>query len=371
MYKNFGRFFQVNSNKLTTVFLAIVLTSAAAGCSDTKLNSGSDNSGIINVSPKSISFEWQPLYEQKLAEFATSENFSEIAQGGLEESRFDLFDINGDGTPELFISANNDHKTQCEIFTVSGGQVISAGTLGEYGAFTYYPELQLMNDEYSGDGFVVGKFIQFDGTKLKDYFSYSDNSGSASKGVAIKHEINGESLSLPEYDEAMAIYKNARTIPIGRKYTFGTASIDYALHCSESWGAVLTTKEKEIFSEQLRNNLATEMETGKDAAFEFCDLNGDEVPELIVSEGTSKDDLCRIYYISGNVLLELEGTYGYAGKLNFDNEQLVLYITGSESGNACWALTDRDISSFNISRSHMECGRKFLLTEDAINSSMR
>lgn len=360
----------MNLKKLTTVFFAFVMTSVAVGCSDKKNNSGSEGSEIINVSPRSIVFEWQSLYEQKLNEFAGTENFSEIAQNGLEESRFDLFDLNSDGVPELFISPNNEHKTQCEIFTISDGQVISAGTLGEYGAFTYYPELRLMNDEYSGNGFVVGKFISFDGTSLKDYFSYSDNSSSASKGTAIKHEINGESLSLPEYDEAMAMYRNARTVSIGRKYTFGASTIDYALHCSESWGAVLTPKEKELFKGQLSSNLATELETGKDSAFEFCDLNGDDVPELIVSEGTADGDICRIYYVSNNVLLELDGTYGYKGRLNFDNEQLVFYTTGAESGNACWSLTDSDISSFNVSRNHMECGRKYVLTDEAIDASM-
>lgn len=361
----------MNFKKLTTVFLASVLTSAAVGCEDKKNDSGSENAGLTNVSPRSIVFEWQSLYEQKLNEFAGTENFSEIAQNGLEESRFDLFDINDDGTPELFISADNNHKTQCEIFTVADGQVISAGSLGEYGAFTYYPELKLMNDEYSGDGFVVGKFISFDGTALKDYFTYSDNSGSASKGAAIKHEINGENLSLPEYDEVMSMYRNARTISIGRKYTFGASTVDYALHCSESWGAVLTPKEKEIFSNQLKNNMAVAAESGKDAAFEFCDLNGDDIPELVVSEGTDENDLCRIYYISTNELLELEGNYGYKGRLNFDNEQSVFYTTGSATGNACWSLINSDISSFSISRSHMECGRKYLLTDEAIESSMR
>ncbi|MDE6781308.1 MAG: hypothetical protein K2J40_07610 [Ruminococcus sp.] len=361
----------MNFKKLTAVLLAFAMTSAAAGCSDNKNNSDSEDSGFTNVSPRSIVFEWQSLYEQKLNEFTGSENFSEIAQGGLEESRFDLFDLNNDGTPELFISANNDHKTQCEIFTISDGQVISTGSLGEYGAFMYYPELKLMNDEYSGDGFVVGKFISFDGTAFKDYFSYSDNSGSASKGAAIKHEINGESLSLPAYDEAMEMYRNARTISIGRKYTFGASTVDYALHCSESWGAVLTPQEKELFSGQLKNNFENAVQSGKDAAFEFCDLNGDDVPELIVSEGTSNGDICRIYYISNNTLLELDGNYGYNGRLNFDNEQLVFYTIGAGSNNACWSLTDSDISSFNVSRSHMDCGRKYLLTEEAITASMR
>ena len=358
----------MNLKKLTTVFLVFATTTA--GCSAKKGNADSEGNGILNVSPRSIVFEWQELYEQKLNEFMSSDKFSEVAQRGLEESRFDLFDLNADGIPELFISANNDHKTQCEIFTVSGGQVVSAGTIGEYGAFTYYPDFKLINDEYSGDGFVVGKFISFDGTALTDYFSYSDNSGSASKGASIKHEINGKSLSLPEYDEAMEMYKNARTVSIGRKYTFGTATVDYALHCSESWGAVFTPTEKELFREQLTSNLAVAEELGKDASFEFCDITGDDVPELIVSEGTSVDDLCRIYYISNNVLLELDGEYGYKGKLNYDNEQLVFYTSGTDSGNACWSVTNDNISSFNVSRSHMECGRKYILTAENIEASM-
>ncbi|MDE6427248.1 MAG: hypothetical protein K2K89_14090 [Ruminococcus sp.] len=361
----------MKSKKLTTVFIALAVTASAVGCSVKKNGSDSDSTGILNVSPRSIVFEWQPLYEQKLNEFMTSEKFSEVAQRGVEESRFDLYDLNGDGTPELIISADNQHKTQCEIFTVSDGQVVSSGVFGEYGAFTYYPDFRMIKDEYSGAGFVVGKFLTFDGEGFKEYFSYSDNSGSASKGASIKHEINGQSLSLPEYDEAMNVYRNARTSSIGRKYTFGAESIDYALHCSESWGAVLTPTEKQLFSEQLRSSLDVATELEKDASFEFCDLNGDDVPELLVSEGTSTKDLCRIYYISNNVLLELEGKYGYRGKLNYDNEQLVFYTTGGSTGNACWSLTNSDISSFNVSRSHMECGRRYILTEENITASMQ
>ncbi|MDE6849229.1 MAG: hypothetical protein K2J44_07790, partial [Ruminococcus sp.] len=200
---------------------------------------------------------------------------------------------------------------------------------------------------------------------------YRANSGSASKGAEIKHEIDGKELSLPEYDEAMEMYRNAKTISLGRKYTFGSATVEYAMHCSESWGAVLTPPEKDIFKEQLMKNLSMALETGKDAAFEFCDLNNDEIPELIVSEGTGEDDGCKIYYISNNILLELDGTYGYKGKFSLDNEQLVFYVTGAPSGNACWSLTNNDISSFNVSRSHMECGRRYVLSEDSVNASMR
>lgn len=357
--------------KFSSVFLALALTAAASGCSEKKSESKSDNSDIINVSPRNITFEWQPLYEQKLNEFKGTDKFSETAANGLEESRFDLCDLNSDGTPELIISANNDHTTTCEVFTVSGGEIISIGEIGEYGSFTYYPDFRLINHEYSGEGFVLGKFISFNGKEFTDAMTYSDNSGSASKGAEIKHEIDGKELSLPEYDEAMEMYRNAKTISLGRKYTFGTASVEYALHCSESWGAVLTPTEKDIFREQLMKNLGTALETGKDAAFELCDLNNDEIPELIVSEGTGEEDGCKIYYISGNVLLELDGTYGYKGKFSLDNEQLVFYMTGSPSGNACWSLTNNDISSFNVSRSHMECGRRYILSEESVNASMR
>lgn len=357
--------------QLSSLFIALAVTAVVSGCSEKKSESESDNSDLINVSPRNITFEWQPLYEQKLNEFTSSDKFSETAANGTEESRFDLCDLNDDGTPELIISANNNHTTTCEVFTVSNGEVISIGEIGEYGSFTYYPDFKLINNEYSGDGFVVGKFISLNGNVFTDAMTYSDNRGSASKGAEIKHEIDGKELTLPEYDEAMEMYKNAKTISLGRKYTFGSASVDYALHCSESWGAVLTPKEKEIYKEQLMINLNQTLETGKDAAFEFCDLNNDDVPELVVSEGTEDTDGCKIYYISSDTLLELDGTYGYKGKFSFDNEQLVFYVTGSPSGNLCWSLTNNDISKFNVSRSHMECGRRYILTEESVNVSMR
>lgn len=345
----------------------------SVGCTEktTAETDGTETNDIANISPRSITFEWQPLYEQKLNEYMTTEKFSDKAQNGTGESRFDLYDLNADGTPELLISANDSHTTMCEIFTVSGGAVTSVGELGEYGTFDFYPDFNLINSEYSGDGFVVGKFISFNGSELVDSFSYSDNSASASKGAEMKYEIDGEELSRPEYDEAMAVYKNAHTVSIGRKYSFGASTMDYALHCSESWGAVLTPKEKELFRGQLMQNFTMSLETGKNSAFELCDLNNDEIPELVVSEGTDNNDSCRIYYITNNVLLELDGAFGYQGRLHFDNEQLVFYMTGSPTGNACWSLTENDISSFSVSMSNMECGRKYTLNENTINASLR
>jgi peptidyl-prolyl cis-trans isomerase B (cyclophilin B) len=75
--------------------------------------------------------------------------------------------------------------------------------------------------------------------------TYYDNTASASNGAVIAHKINDEDVSLPEYDAALKEYKDKYTEMLGRKYTFGSETIDYAIQCSESWGAVLNSQQKE------------------------------------------------------------------------------------------------------------------------------
>lgn len=348
---------------LASVFTA---SAAAAGCSDTKNVSSPSESGISDqaVSPESISFEWQDSYESKLEEFKSSDAFS-------EDSAFDLTDLTGDGNPELIISQGTEKQSVCEIYTYSGGTFSELGTAGFEGTFDYLPEFGLTREEYHGDGFLLGKLRQYDNGEFVDFLTYSDNSDLASSGVTIVHEINGEEMLLPDYEAALAQYIDTLTMHIGRKYSFGDDSVNYAVHCAQSWGAVLGTDRKSLCREKLSGIMEDMGEDSKDAAFELCDLNGDDVPEIIVSYSSAPDSACSVYYFSGPEIEQLDGEYGRYGRLMFDISNLVFY-SETESGMTCWSLADSSFSAdtYKPSDSIMEAGRRFTLDESGIDASL-
>lgn len=345
---------------LTAVFAAFA---ASVGCSETSsASTPSESEAPTQVSPESISFEWQNIFENKLSEFAASAEYS-------SDSAFDIFDITGDGSPELIISPNTEKQSVCQIYTCSGGTLSSFGTAGFCGSFTYYPELDIIREEYPGDGFILGRFMSCTDGALSEVLSYKDNSGSANTGATIVHEINGEEVFLPDYEAAFAEYNDARTLEIGRKFTFGDSAVNYALRRGESWGAVLGSDKKELCRKKLAELSA--MHESNNAAFELCDLNGDDVPEIIVSNGTSPESCCNIYYFNGSEITQLDGEFGANGMLYFDTEQLVFY-SQSAAETFYWSLADSNFSAaeYKSSGSIMETGRKFPLNDSGITASL-
>lgn len=354
-----------NVKSSTALLLAAVLTAsaAAAGCSDTKtLSSSSEDVSEQPVSPESISFEWQNSYQSKLDEVRSIDSLYDA---------FDLFDLTGDGNPELIISQGTEKQSACEIYTYSDGALSELGTAGFEGTFDYLPEYSLTREEYHGDGFIIGKFRQLEGNTFTDFLTYSDNSGSAASGATIKHEINGEEVLLPEYESTLTQYIASLTMHLGRKYTLGDASENYAIRRAESWGAVLGSGRKSLVKTRLTEIADAMGDDVSDAAFELCDLNGDDTPEVIVSSGSAADSSCTIYYFSGSELLQLEGEYGRYGILLFDIGSLVFY-TEDETGKTYWSLDDSDFSaaSYTSSGSIMETGRKYPLTSSGIDASL-
>ena len=349
--------------------IALALSAAAlltvSSCSNSKKSSADSQENNQPVSPASISFEWQEPYKGKLEEFKASDKFNADLNSG---SRFELHDLNGDSTPELIISPSSNHPAQCIIYTLIGGSLTEAGSAGDFGLINYFPELNVIQDEYQGDGFVLGKFEELSGGTLNPVLTYNDNSASASSGVKIVHEINGEDVLLPQYDEAMKPYLSAYSIPVGRKYSLGEKAVEFALYYNESWGAVINPTQRE----QLTNKLNEIMETaGEDAAFDLCDLNGNELPELIVSAGKADEDQCSIFYLADDQLYQLEGSYGKNGTIAHDAENHVFFSSDPED-KTYWSFGGGDLSdgSYTKSESIVVLGRKYRLNEENVTAAL-
>lgn len=347
--------------KSLLVSTAFVLSAALAGCNGSSSSDTPSEPEDTRISPQSITFEWQGVYMDKLAEFKNSADFSDDVKNG---SRFDLFDITGDKTPELIISPNNNAQTSCRIYSCINGELTELGETGNSGTFLYLPNLQLIKDEYQGDGFIIGKYVAFQDGSFDTVISYSDNSMSAYTGGTITYEIDGQEVLLPDYDAALSKYSASPEIEAGRKYTFGDNALNYAVKCAESWGAVLSSTQKELYRAKL-----TELLNPLDSiyAFELCDLNSDEIPELIISNGNLPESYCEIYYFDENGLAHIDGAFGAYGQFTFDTEQFVL-----SAGLARWSINNSNFSAndYKHSDSLAEIGRKYLLTEKNITLAL-
>ncbi|MBQ8348261.1 MAG: hypothetical protein IJY19_01265 [Ruminococcus sp.] len=341
------------------VLFAVIAAVSTQGCSGKKTSPAEGNiASETTISPKSIAFEWQEPYRSKLEEFRKSENYSESV--GISGSMFDLCDLNSDGIPELIISSEKDNVSYCEIFTFSEGNVIRIGENGDSKEFRFYPETGIISNEHEGNGFVIGEYRTISDNSLQTEISYYNNSASASMGAVITYEINREEVSFSEYEEALAEYDSFPHLDIGRKYTFGSDSIEYALFCSESWGAVMSSAQKKAYQAKLSEIAGT---SGSEAAFELFDLDGDDNAELIVSNSVDGENSCRIFSYSDGELSELEGV---------DNDFLLVAIN-EEKRTVLFANTESTDSFTDNSRSgsFIQCGRKYILNDEYIVSAFQ
>ena len=342
--------------KISSLFLLTATVAAMTGC--TEKNNGSSSESSEKTTPDSITYSWQTPYEEKIAEFMSSADYS-------ENSCFDILDLSGDGTPELIISPNSDATTKCLIYTFNGGIVSDLGEIGNNGTFSFCPDITVIRDEYIGSGLILGKIYSLADGPMKTLVSYSDNSASASMGAAIYHEINGEKLSLADYEKALEPYSALNTIETGRRFTMGDKAVNYGICISENWPAVLTSDQKKLCISKLSAEAEAAANDGRNGAFDFCDFNGDKVPELVISADNTPDSTCKIYYFSGGQLTEMEGEYGKNGVLSFDIKNYVFF-----ADNTYWSIANSAFiaDQYQKSDSITETGRKYPLSESGISA---
>lgn len=341
----------------------MVIAAVFSGCSDKKEVVSSEIKAEEIVSPRTITFEWQEPYKAKLDEFRKSDAYQE--SNVIAGSMFDIRDLDSDGTPELIISPSADAGTKCIIYTYYSGKLTEVGETGNNGYITFYYESGLMNDEFQGDGFVMGEFRRIAAGTFFSELTYYNNIDSAAKGAVIRHEIDRQEVTLAEYNEKIYGITELPSLSVGRKYTFGDTAVDYALYCSEGWDDAASASMKSVFKEKLTGLLA---EYSTASAFELIDMNGDDSPELVFSEGISEADACRIFLYNNGELIEADDKYGINGRFGFDNEKMVFFTINPSTVEQFGSLTGASLEGYKKSGSLMECGRKYAATEETINT---
>lgn len=169
--------------------------------------------------PAGVYPSWQEAYAAQLRNYARTEDYVYYDDG--TGTMYDLYDIDGDGTPELFVSQGAFHVSGCMIYTFDGSECVYLQTLGEWGVVSVIPAGPYVLSAYSGMGYHSYGFYQFDGgahtLALTD--SFNDNSDTGYEVVEYYH--NNQQVSQMAYESAMAFYTNHPWVTnIGRDFYF-------------------------------------------------------------------------------------------------------------------------------------------------------
>ncbi|MBR4626152.1 MAG: hypothetical protein IKO47_00340 [Ruminococcus sp.] len=347
--------------------LSMVISAAAAAAVLTACSSGTKTVSEVQpttsaVSPESVVFSWQQAYEEKLNSFRSSDKYVP----GTSGSMFDLHDLDGDGTPELVISPSAENDAACEIYTMSGSSAVLVGTSGTKGTFGFIPAQKAISFWYNGKNFELREFFAVKEGKLVTLKKFYNNRSAVSSGGRMNYEIDNETVRVAEYERVLAGFTSDTELRIGRKFTFADQSLNYAVHYSESWGAVLTEQQKEFYTSVLTERLA---DGSADAAYELCDIDHDNVPELIYSEGGHNGAVCTVYRTDGFTISQTAAIPTRDGRLAFDPQNNICYDFTSRVSEVYAA--DGTASGTAPSDNMVMCGRKYILREDTLADAFR
>ena len=167
--------------------------------------------------------DWKSAYRKVLVDFMTSDERN-------DESRWDLKDIDNDGTPELLISPNMFHITGVRIYYYENGNAVpirdAEGKITEYGA---YGEVFVCSEEHLLCVSNIHMGYEYQGT-----FKYSNhnitliqrlgNDSGATETGDVKYTIDDDEVSENEYNKALNEINAKNWISSGRNYFIGDFS---------------------------------------------------------------------------------------------------------------------------------------------------
>ncbi|MBQ8297230.1 MAG: hypothetical protein IJX77_05545 [Ruminococcus sp.] len=233
---------------------------------------------------------WQDIYQNLLREYMNSEDYK-------EDASFDLYDIGGYSVPELIISEGTAHADQCIVYTVCGGEPVEVDKLGSCGTIGYCPEKDAVLAYNCGQGYESGTYYNLENrTKFNRIFSYSNDAGAAESKPA--YQLNGKTVSYEAYSIALSNYKSENFKWLGTANPLTEEGISAFFDPAANWRELYKTKlseyrDSECFSEE--------------SMFDLYDLDGNGVPELMISENAQAP--LSIYTVLDRGLLSL-GTIG-------------------------------------------------------------
>lgn len=223
--------------------------------------------------------DWKTLYEDTLYEYMEATSY-------YKYSRFSLNDINGDNIPELIISEDSVHMAQCLVYTIYNDELLYLGKYGAYGFLGYYSDLDVITQYNIGQGYEFTSFSRLENGEVNLLCSFENNLGAAPTDEDIYYKVNGSEVTKEEYNAALDEYKGESFVSLGQDYKFSEQSIKNAISGNYNW--------RELYREKLYEFKQSE-DYSEDYMFDLYDINGDNIPELFISNWYSPAEIYTVY----------------------------------------------------------------------------
>ncbi len=174
--------------------------------------------------------DYKDAYKAKLLEAMYDENATSPS--------FDLFDMDNDGIPELFVSLGDYHAAGVFAYTFKDGALadLSGGkkSFGSYGEAAVSADGYLAG-EYMGMGMTSDYFYMLEGDKLvlkKSIVSeeFPDPTDDDPYHFSLKYKVNDEDATEEEYNSAFDEYDAHDWVTVGRGTLMSVANIDSVLY---------------------------------------------------------------------------------------------------------------------------------------------
>ena len=154
------------------------------------------------------------------------EYYDEVFDEFLTESddpdsvRYDLYDLDGDSIPELFISEGEWHFATVSLYTYfdGAGMLVSRGMLGSYGTIRLDQDTGFLVDYFSNQGYSSRRDYYYNRGELTLVFSSSENTGAVTDPAEYELFINDQAVTIDEFNSAIAEHTVNEVIELGRYY---------------------------------------------------------------------------------------------------------------------------------------------------------
>lgn len=175
---------------------------------------------------------WQSAYQKVLTTYSRMQGFEGSPSKEESGSRWDLYDVDGDGTPELFISPDNSHAYGVMIYTCVDGspKLLRAGdaqAFGEFGMCAVNTEHHMIGSFHTGMGVTSRTFYGLESGSLVELDSFMNDAESYLEDQRDNTvwQVNGSDVTSSMY---MATYEPYSGIiwkeDVGRTYAFSDRS---------------------------------------------------------------------------------------------------------------------------------------------------
>lgn len=154
-----------------------------------------NNTAIIKTSKTAayekpeFEYDWQELYYQELSSWF---NYGPVIPN---IPMFNIYDLDGNGVPELMISSGVFTMAECGIFTVENGELKNLGHYGISGKFIYDYERKYVCVRFRGQGADVLNIYKFENNEMVNVISFYSNAGMFREDVRKIYKIDDEEVT--------------------------------------------------------------------------------------------------------------------------------------------------------------------------------